>query len=101
MVEEVHPLLGLSDDCVDVGDSRQVLRDWTSQKPDGFHNHSAVEYDERRECLGDFPEVHNHLHSLECVQLKVGAGGIFFYYEPGLVIITKARVRCHSIFHIC
>ena len=38
LAQEVHPLLGLFDDSVDVGFPLQVLGDCGSQKPEGFHS---------------------------------------------------------------
>src|SRR4029434_19224 len=47
LAQEVHPLLGLLDDGVDVGFPLQIPGDCGSQKPDGFHSqHSTVVYDE-------------------------------------------------------
>src|SRR4029434_5474336 len=63
LVQEVHPLLGLLDDCVDVGFPLQVLGDCGSQKPEGFHSqHSTVEYGDGGQCWGAPPKVHCHLH---------------------------------------
>ena len=45
LTQEVHPLLGVFDDCVDVGFPLQVPGDCESQKPEGFHSQlSVVEY---------------------------------------------------------
>ena len=47
LAQEVHPLLGLFDDCIDVWLPLQVLGDCGTQKPEGFHSrHSAVQYGE-------------------------------------------------------
>src|SRR4029434_10530669 len=68
--QEVHPLLGVLDDCVDIGFPLQVPGDCGSQKPEGFHNqHSTVEYGEGGQCWGAPPEVHCHLRGFKCVQL--------------------------------
>src|SRR4029434_5908430 len=72
--QEVHPLLGLLDDGVDVGFPLQIPGDCGSQKPEGFHSqHSTVVYDEGGQCWGAPPEVHCHLHGFERVQLQVVA----------------------------
>ena len=51
LAQEVNFLLGLLDDCVDVGFPLQVPGDCGSQKPEGFHSqHSIVEYGEGGQC---------------------------------------------------
>src|SRR4029434_11116672 len=53
LAQEVHPLLGLLDDGVDVGFPLQVLGDCGTHKPEGFHSqHSTVVYDEGGQCCG-------------------------------------------------
>src|SRR4029434_9539616 len=47
LAQEVHPLLGLFEDCIYVWLPLQVLGDCGTQKPEGFHSrHSAVQYGE-------------------------------------------------------
>ncbi len=50
----------------------QVLGDGGAQKPEWLHcSHSAVHDGEWAESRGVSPEVHDHLHCFECVQLQV------------------------------
>ena len=70
LAQEVQPLLGLLENCVDVGFPLQVPGDCGSQKLERFHSqHSTVEYSEGVQCWGAPPEVHCHLHGFKCVQL--------------------------------
>ncbi len=50
----------------------QVLRDDGSQELECLHcRHCAVYDGECGECRGIYPEVHNHLHCFERVELQV------------------------------
>ncbi len=50
----------------------QVLGDIGAQEPECLHcSHSAVHDGEWGECRGVYPEVHNHLHSFQHVELQV------------------------------
>ncbi len=57
---------------VDVSVPLQVLRDDGSQELECLHcSHSAVYDGEWGECRGFSPEVHDHFHSFESVELQV------------------------------
>ncbi len=71
-MKEVQPLLGLSHNRVYVNVPLQVLRDGGAQEPEWLHcSHSAVHDGEWGESRGVSPEVHDHLHCFECVELQV------------------------------
>ncbi len=72
LTKEVQPLLGLFHNGVYVTVPFQVLGDGDAQEPDWLHcSHSVVHYGKWGESRGVSPEVHDHLHSFERVQLQV------------------------------
>ncbi len=72
LAKEVQPLLGLFDNRVNVNVPLQVLRDGAAQESECLHcSHSAVRDGEWGECRGVSPEVHDHFHSFERVELQV------------------------------
>ncbi len=72
LAKKVQPLLGLFDNRVYVNVPLQFLRDGAAQESEGLHCHySAVHDGEWGESRGVSPEVHDHLHCLEHVELQV------------------------------
>ncbi len=71
LAKEVQPLLGLFHNGVYVNVPLQVLRDGVAQEPKRLHCcYSALHDGEWGESRGVSPEVHDHLHCFECVELQ-------------------------------
>ncbi len=72
LAKEVQPMLGLFYNGVYVIVPLQVLRNCGAQESEWLHcSHSAVHDGERGESRGVSPEVHDHLHGFEIVELQV------------------------------
>ncbi len=68
LAQEVHSLLGLLSDGVDVGPPLQVLEDWGFLEPEDFHSrHNVVQYG-GGQCCGAPCGIHCHF---EHVKLQV------------------------------
>ncbi len=72
LTKEVQPLLGLFNNGVNVSVPLQVLGDGGAREPEWLHcRYSAVHDGVWGESRGVSPEVHNHLHCFERVELQV------------------------------
>ncbi len=68
LAQEVHPLLGLFDDCVDVGCPTWVIVNPRKRK---VSITDTMLLSVVMGCGGSPPEVHCHPHNFECVKLQV------------------------------